>query len=311
MRMRYLQAMSDGCHEAKAFAQEMKRIGTNYSYRRLVQEADKYFGLQNINTGVLMRKLTQAQQKADESLNDWYSRIFKILQDILDHLSPLEHKPFKMQAVAQLVEGLYDRQLAKDVTLYQIRISDGEGHSTSDNLRDVYNIIVKTDEVNRMILNGADKNDRARQVNDIAVKFARVKDANKTSHSGDDTSTDELLKMILNQMADLREDVNNIKTEQYYSNKSKKYNNYQNKPQSAWRSNTSQYGNTGYQQNHASNHVNRTYNATQAMPNVNAHSAAQGAQATQAQATPSVHTGNPCFQPHLLDIQLYLKIPLL
>ena len=84
MRMRYLQAMAEGCQEAQAFAKEMKRVGIDFSYRRLVQEADKYFGLHHKNTGVLMRRLSQAYQKADESLNDWYSRMFGILQDILD-----------------------------------------------------------------------------------------------------------------------------------------------------------------------------------------------------------------------------------
>ena len=230
MRMRYLQAMAEGCQEAKSFEQEMKRVGAHYSYRKLVEEADKYFGQNHRNTGVLMRKLTHANQKADESLSDWYSRMFRILQDILDRLDPNEYKPFKLQAAAQLVEGLFDKQLAKDVTLYQVQRSDIEGTGAMVELRDVYNLIIKTNEVNNTLDKGTS---RARQVQDIAANFARVRDAAQSSSSAstpaqqksDENNSDSVLQLLYNEVKNLRNEMQHIKrSNNGYRNQNSGYN---------------------------------------------------------------------------------------
>ena len=106
MRKIYMQAMSEGCQEAKAFYSEMKRIGNHYSYRKLVQEADNHFGHQLSRESDLLRKLTTAYQAQNESLDNWYARIFKLQQDLLDRHSLAEANTFKRAAATQLVEGL-------------------------------------------------------------------------------------------------------------------------------------------------------------------------------------------------------------
>ena len=201
MRKIYMQAMSEGCQEAKAFYSEMKRIGNHYSYRKLVQEADKHFGHQLSRESDLLRKLTTAYQAQNESLDNWYARIFKLQQDLLDRHSLAEANTFKRAAATQLVEGLYDEEMKEKIQTQQLFNHEQNRSKDIPNLKDLFTHIKRMHEISFGKTAGRQNSRLRQEATEIGVNFARVQ--NNSTNVGrprpqDSQSREDILHHILN-----------------------------------------------------------------------------------------------------------------
>ena len=243
MRKIYLQAMGEGCKEAKAFHFEMKRVGRNYSYRKLVQEADKHFGLQQSKQNNLLRKLTTAYQLRNESLDEWYARIFSLEQDLLDRHNSSEATLIKQAAATQLVEGLIDEDLKERVLMHQLQNNDHNRRREIPNLKDLVTLIKDMQDISLNKKNAQPGNRSNPVAAEIGVNFARVQNqsSNDSNTIGEQylhdlLSRDDILKSILDRIdAKIDERFNQFRNrsdnnynKNNYNNKKYGYNNNKN-----------------------------------------------------------------------------------